>query len=69
MVKHGMTEMSAIQSATGVAAGLMGWSDRVGSLAVGKHADLVAVDRDPLEDITALEDVAVVMKAGEVLKS
>jgi imidazolonepropionase-like amidohydrolase len=46
----------------------MGWSDRVGSLAVGKHADLVAVDRDPLEDITALEDIGFVMKGGEVLK-
>jgi imidazolonepropionase-like amidohydrolase len=36
---------------------------------VGKHADLVAVDRDPLEDITVLEDIGFVMKAGEVLKS
>jgi imidazolonepropionase-like amidohydrolase len=68
MVEHGMTEMGAIQSATRVAAELMGWSDRVGSLAVGKHADLVAVDRDPLEDITVLEDIAFVMKGGVVLK-
>jgi imidazolonepropionase-like amidohydrolase len=68
MVKHGLTEMAAIQSATRVAAELMGWSDRVGSLAVGKHADLVAVDRDPLEDITVLEDIGFVMKAGEILK-
>jgi imidazolonepropionase-like amidohydrolase len=68
MVRHGMTPIAAIQSATAVAAELMGWRDRVGSIAVGKHADLIAVDRDPLDDISVLEDVPFVMKGGEVLK-
>jgi imidazolonepropionase-like amidohydrolase len=68
MVKFGMTPMQAIQSATVVAAELMGWRDRIGSLEAGRFADLVAVEGDPLEDVDRLTEVAFVMKGGEVLK-
>jgi imidazolonepropionase-like amidohydrolase len=67
MVKHGMTPMQAIQSATTVAAELMGWQDRVGALEPGRYADVIAVDGDPLEDISELERVTFVMKGGEVV--
>jgi imidazolonepropionase-like amidohydrolase len=64
MVRYGMTPLAAIRSATSVAAALMGWSDRVGSLAPGHMADLVAVEGDPLTDITVLERPAAVIKGG-----
>lgn len=48
MVRFGMTPLAAIRSATVVAAELMGWQDRVGSLAPGFYADLLAVPSDPL---------------------
>lgn len=69
MVRFGMTPMQAIRSATVVAAELMGWEARVGSIAAGKLADLVAVAGDPLEDILVLENVAFVMKGGAVVKA
>ena len=69
MVKHGMTPMQAIRSATTVGAELLGWEDRVGSVDIGRFADLIAVDGDPLEDITELERVTFVMKGGAVVKS
>lgn len=68
MVKLGMTPLAAIQAATINAADLLGWSDRVGSLEPGHYADLVAVEGDPLKDVTVLENVKVVMKGGEVVK-
>jgi len=68
MVRYGMTPMEAIRSATVVASELMGWRDRVGSIAPGLFADLAAVDGDPLEDISLLEDVRFVMKGGTVVK-
>ena len=61
-----MTPLGAIRSATSVAAECLGRADRVGSLAVGLLADLVAVDGDPLADIRVLERPAVVMKGGRV---
>ena len=51
-VRFGMDPLAALRSATGVAAECMGWADRVGTLAPGRFADLVAVDGDPLADIT-----------------
>jgi len=69
MVKYGMTPAEAIQAATGKAAELLGWSDRVGSIEPGKYADLIAVPGDPLADIRALENVGFVMKGGRVVKS
>ncbi len=68
-VRFGMTPAQAIQSATHVSAQLLGWEDRVGHIAPGMYADLVAVDGDPLTDISLLEDVDFVMKGGVVYKS
>jgi len=68
MVKLGMTPLAAIQSATVNAADLLGWSDRVGTLEAGKFGDLIAVEGDPLKDVTLLENVKVVMKGGEIVK-
>jgi imidazolonepropionase-like amidohydrolase len=68
MVRYGMTPIQAIQSATVVAAELMGWDDRVGWVGPGMAADLIAVEGDPLDDVALLEDVAFVMKGGEVVR-
>jgi imidazolonepropionase-like amidohydrolase len=68
MVRHGMTPMEAIRSATVVASELLGWRGHVGSIAPGAFADLVGVVGDPLEDISLLEDVPFVMKGGAVVK-
>ena len=69
MVKFGLTPVQAIRAATIEAARLMGWQDRVGSIEVGKLADLVAVQGDPTTDITELERVKFVMKGGHVFKN
>jgi len=68
MVRWGCTPMQAIQAATVSAADLLGWSDKVGRVAPGLYADLVAVKGDPLKDITQLEHIGFVMKGGEVVK-
>lgn len=68
MVRHGMTPIGAIQSATIEAARLMGWEGRVGSIAVGKWADLVAVRGNPLQDISTLERIDVVIKGGSIVR-
>ena len=68
MVRWGMTPMQAIQSATIVGARMLGWSERVGAIAPGRFADLVAVDESPLADITALERIDHVMKGGELVR-
>lgn len=64
MVQRGMTPMEAIKSATSVAARVMGWEDRVGSIAAGRSGDLVAVKGNPLQDIAVLQEPAVVIKDG-----
>ena len=69
MVRYGMTPMQAIRSATLSAAELMGWEDRVGSLAAGKLADIIAVPGDALADLKSLENVPFVMKDGVVHKA
>lgn len=69
MVRFGMTPAQAIRSATSVAAEMMGWQDRVGSLEKGKFADLIAVSGDPLTDISELERVKFVMKGGSVVRN
>jgi imidazolonepropionase-like amidohydrolase len=69
MVKLGMTPLGAIQAATLNAADLLGWPDKVGSVEAGKWADLIAVDGDPLQDVTTLERVKFVMKGGEVVRN
>jgi imidazolonepropionase-like amidohydrolase len=67
-VKRGQTPMDAITSATSLAAESLGLGDRVGSIAPGYEADLIALDGDPLQDISALERVSFVMKGGQVYK-
>jgi imidazolonepropionase-like amidohydrolase len=79
MVRYGMAPMAAIKSATSVAAALLDpicppqiancETSNIGSIAPGRFADLIAVEKDPLQDISALERVHFVMKNGEVLKS
>lgn len=64
----GMTPLQSIQSGTLNAADLLGWSDRIGSIEQGKFADIVAVDGDPLKDITLLQHPVMVMKGGVVYK-
>jgi imidazolonepropionase-like amidohydrolase len=69
MVKLGLTPLQAIQAATVNAADLLGWSGKVGSLEPGAWADIVAVEGDPLKDVTTLERVKFVMKGGEVVRN
>ena len=69
MVKLGLTPLQSIQAATVNAADLLGWSGKVGTLDPGAWADIVAVDGDPLKDVTTLEKVRFVMKGGEVVKN
>jgi imidazolonepropionase-like amidohydrolase len=66
--KFGETPMHAIVSATKTSAEVIGWSDRVGTIAPGKFADVIAVSGDPLKDIGELERVAFVMKGGVVYR-
>jgi imidazolonepropionase-like amidohydrolase len=68
-VKLGMSPADAIRTATVNAAELLGWSDRVGAIEPGKYADLIAVDGDPLADISTLQRVKFVMKGGIVYKN
>ena len=69
MVKLGLTPLQAIQAATVNDADLLGWSDKIGVLEPGHYADIIAVDGDPLADVTTLERVKFVMKGGVVYKS
>ena len=69
MVKLGLTPLQAIQAATINAADLLGWSDKVGAVEPGKWADLIAVDENPLQNVTALEHVKLVMKGGTVVRN
>ncbi len=68
MVKYGLTPAQSIRSATVDAAELLGKSADLGSISAGKFADIIAVDGDPLANVTVLEKVAFVMKGGKVVK-
>ena len=68
LVRRGFTPIEAIRAATTNAAELMSWQDRVGAIEPGKYADLIAVEGDPLSDITILQNVRVVIKGGETVK-
>jgi imidazolonepropionase-like amidohydrolase len=68
MVERGMTPMQAIKSATSVAAAHMELDDEVGALREGLWADIIAVNGDPLADITRLRDVSLIIKDGAIIK-
>lgn len=65
-VRLGEPPMQSIQSATSIAAKVIGWEDRIGAIEPGMYADLIAVKGDPLKDITELQRVTWVMKGGVV---
>ena len=69
LVKFGMKPADALRAGTSLAADLMGWQDQVGTVEKGKYADLVAVEGDPLKDITELARVEFVMKGGSVIRN
>ena len=69
MVKLGLSPLQSIQAGTINAADLLGWSDKIGAVEPGKWGDIIAVDGDPLQDVTTLERVKFVMKGGEVVKN
>ncbi|MEP6734818.1 MAG: amidohydrolase family protein [Chryseolinea sp.] len=68
MVEAGMPAMEAIKSATVVPAGILNMSDKLGTLAPGMYADVVATDENPLKNIKTMENVTFVMKEGIVYK-
>lgn len=68
LVKRGLTPLEAIQAATINAAELMSWQDQVGALEPGHYADVIAIEGDPLKDVSELQRVKFVMKGGIVVK-
>jgi imidazolonepropionase-like amidohydrolase len=68
MVKYGMSPLVAIQAGTLNGAKLLGWQEKIGVLKPGYQADIVAVPGNPLDDISALEKVSFVMKAGAIYR-
>jgi imidazolonepropionase-like amidohydrolase len=67
-VDRGMTPMESIQSATSVAAKYIGQERDVGAVVPGRYGDIIAVRGNPLDDISILEDVEIVIKGGERFK-
>jgi len=68
LVRSGLSPGATIRAATATAADVLGWGDRIGSLEVGRFADIIAVDGDPLRDIAALDTVTFVMKGGVMVR-
>ena len=68
MVKHGMTPADAVKAATVNAADLLGLANEIGTLQPGRRADLIAVPGDPLQDVTVLKNVSIVMKDGRIYR-
>jgi imidazolonepropionase-like amidohydrolase len=69
MVQLGMPPMDAIKSATSRAAEMLEMQGQIGVVAPGAHADIVAVNDDPLRDVKVLENVQFVMKDGKVFRN
>jgi imidazolonepropionase-like amidohydrolase len=69
MTRRGLNTLEAIRAATTSAADLIGWPEDVGAVEAGKFADLIAVQGDPIQDITLLQHVKFVMKGGVVIKN
>ena len=72
MVEAGMTPMQAIVAATGDASEIAGFSSKIGTLEAGKLADLIAVNGNPVEDISTLRNkqkILMILKEGEVIKN
>jgi imidazolonepropionase-like amidohydrolase len=67
MLKLGMTPMEVIVAATANAAQVIGLGNELGTLEVGKQADIIVANGDPLEDMNVLKDVIMVIKGGEVI--
>jgi imidazolonepropionase-like amidohydrolase len=65
----GMSPLDTIRAVTVNAAEMLGWSDRIGAIAPGKFADLVAVSGDPIADLTELERIKFVMKDGHIVRN
>ncbi|BDU70343.1 Xaa-Pro dipeptidase [Geothrix oryzae] len=68
LVSYGMTPLQAIQSATVTAARLLRLEGEIGTLEAGRTADIIAVDGDPLKDITTLEQVRFVLREGRIVR-
>lgn len=68
MVKHGMTPADALKAATVNAADLLSLANEIGTLEPGKRADLIAVAGDPLQDVTVLKNVLIVIKDGRIYR-
>lgn len=68
MVKGGLSNRQALASATTVAAGVLGLEDEIGQIKAGFSADIIAVDGNPLEDVSVLENVDFVMVRGRVIE-
>jgi imidazolonepropionase-like amidohydrolase len=66
MAKYGLTSLAALQADLINGARLLGWQGRIGELKAGYYADIIAVSDNPLEDMSALEHVSFVMKAGVI---
>ena len=69
MTELGMSPMEAIKSATSRAADMLDMTGKVGVLAPGAYADVIAVSGDPVKDIKELGNVGFVMKGGKVFRS
>jgi len=68
LVEAGYSPMEAIIAATRTGAELLSWDQKLGSIAVGKVADIIAVPGNPLKDLSLMEKVSFVMKSGDVIK-
>ena len=68
LVDSGFSNYEALKAATSVNAAILGLDDRIGSLRQGRLADIVAVDGNPLESLTALQNIRMVFKEGAQVK-